>query len=88
MTDTPKVSIPNYTDSFVTQEIEKSFTYHRPNDSQIPRYEVLRQASKNLALLITELVPPGRERSTAITKLEESTMWANKGIACGEAKHP
>lgn len=28
-----------------------------------------------------ELVPDGREKATAITKLEEFMMWANAGIA-------
>ncbi len=66
------------------QEIENSFTYHSPKPDQIPRYQELRDAGLQMALMIELLVPPGRARSTAITKLEEVIMWANKGIACGE----
>jgi len=67
------------------EQIHKSFTYHKPMESQIPKYETLRETGKTLALKICDLVPPGREQSTAIAKLEEAIMWANKGIACGEA---
>lgn len=32
---------------------------------------------------ILRYVPEGRERSLALTKLEEAAMWANKGIFKG-----
>lgn len=66
------------------ERINNSFTYHAPKDDQPARYEILRGTARELAILILETVPEGRERSSAITKLEESIMWANKGIACGE----
>lgn len=65
-------------------KIEKSFTYHAPKADQPHRYTELRDKAKDLALLILELVPASRERAVAITKLEESIMWANKSIACNE----
>lgn len=64
--------------------IENSFTYHPPIGTQQERYVMLRNAAKELALLILSSVPPSREQSLAITKLEETIMWANKGIACNE----
>jgi len=63
------------------QQLEKSFTYHSPKSDQPERYVALREAAKNLAVLICELTPPSREQSLAITKLEEVIMWANKAIA-------
>lgn len=33
------------------------------------------------AKIINEIVPPGREQSLALTKLEEVMFWANAGIA-------
>lgn len=63
------------------QKIEQSFTYHAPKGDQPGRYLTLRNAAKELALMINESVPEGREKSLAITKLEEAIMWANKGIA-------
>jgi hypothetical protein len=66
------------------KQVETSFTYHSPKGNQQERYVALRDKAKELALDILHFVPPGREQSTAITKLEETIMWANKGIACGE----
>ena len=66
------------------EQIENSFTYHAPKDNQLERYVRLRYTAKDLALLILKLTPSSREQSLAITKLEETIMWANKAIACGE----
>ncbi len=66
------------------KQLINSFTYHSPKDDQPERYIHLRDKAKELASDICAMVPPGREQSLAITKLEEAIMWANKGIACGE----
>lgn len=66
------------------QGLENSFTYHAPKTDQPARYVEMRDSAKNLAILIMEQCPRSRERSIAITKLEESIMWANKAIACNE----
>lgn len=66
------------------KQLDSSFTYHSPKGNQPERYVLLRDQAKSLAMLIVENVPPGREQSSAITKLEEAIMWANKGIACNE----
>lgn len=63
------------------KEMEVRFTYHAPKGNQLERYEVLRAIAKNLALEILELVPVSREKSLAITHLEQAIMWANAGIA-------
>ena len=65
-------------------EIEKRFTYHRPKEGQPEKYTQLREKSKELAYLIQELCPDSREKSLAITKLEEAVMWANAAIARNE----
>lgn len=66
------------------EQIDNSFTYHPPKNDQSARYEVLRNNAKELAILIVQITPKSREQSLAITKLEESIMWANKAIACNE----
>jgi hypothetical protein len=63
------------------QEIENRFTYHAPQGDQPQRYEQLRAKAKELALLIRDLCPDSRERSHAITQLEDTVMWANASIA-------
>ena len=64
--------------------IEKSFTYHAPKDDQPARYVEIRNKGKEFAKLINKLCPESRERSLAITKLEETIMWANAAIARNE----
>lgn len=65
-------------------QIENNFTYHAPKANQPDRYENLREKGKNLALTIVDSCPHSRERSLALTKLEESIMWANAAIARNE----
>ncbi|RLB40899.1 MAG: hypothetical protein DRH30_07910 [Deltaproteobacteria bacterium] len=60
------------------------FSYHSPKDDQQDRYERIREAMRELALDIASMCPPSRERSLAITKLEEASMWANASIARNE----
>lgn len=55
------------------------FDYHKPNDTQVRQIETVRAKCKELHEVIMTL-PVCRERSVAITKLEEVSMWANKGI--------
>lgn len=66
------------------ERLNNSFTYHAPKETQPERYVLLRNLAKELAIELLKNVPDGRERSLAITKLEECIMWANKGIACNE----
>lgn len=65
-------------------DFDRNFTYHAPKPGQPERYESIRAKAKELAILISESCPPGRERSLAFTKLEESVMWANASIARNE----
>lgn len=69
----------------VVKQIEKAFTYHPPKQDQIPRYDVLRLAAKNMAFVIANNTPESREQSLALTKLEEAVMFANAAIARNES---
>lgn len=62
-------------------QIENAFTYHPPKEEQPGKYTDIRKKAKELAYMINELVPDSREKSLAMTKLEECVMWANAGIA-------
>jgi hypothetical protein len=68
----------------VNPAIENNFKYHAPKDGQPARYEAVRAKAKELAHLIDEQVPNGREKSLAMTNLEQAVMWANAGIARNE----
>jgi len=51
------------------------------SEKQIEDSQNVRELGVKLALLIDEVIPDSREKSLAITKLEESIMWVNKGIS-------
>ena len=63
------------------QELESRFTYHAPKDGQPERYDRIRYKAKMLAAYINEYCPDSREKSLALTKIEEAVMWANASIA-------
>lgn len=65
-------------------DIINNFTYHAPKGDQAKRYEELRTKARELAILIADSCPDSREKSLAITKLEETVMWANASIARNE----
>ena len=65
-------------------DIENVFTYHTPTDNQPSRYQTLRATAKDLALAVEELCPDSREKSIAMTKIQEASMWANASIAINE----
>lgn len=64
--------------------LERDFSYHPPKDDQPSRYVHIRDMAKAVAGEIMMNCPPSRERSLALTKLEECVMWANAAIARNE----
>ena len=66
------------------EDIEKRFTYHAPKGDQPQRYQVIREIAKGFAQFINDRCPDSREKSLALTKLEEAVMWANASIARNE----
>lgn len=66
------------------KDLENRFTYHPPKEGQPERYVTLRAAAYELASVIEALCPDSREKSLAMTKLEEAVMWANASIARNE----
>ena len=66
------------------KEIEKRFTYHAPKDGQPQKYEDIRRNAQWFAELLNQLCPESREKSLAMTALEEAVMWANASIARNE----
>ena len=67
-----------------TARLTTTFTYHAPKDDQLPRYTDIRSAGFLFAKWVLEACPPSRERSLALTKIEEAVMWANAAIARNE----
>lgn len=62
-------------------QIERNFQYHKPNPNTSEKYDKINHQAKGLAYAVLDLCPDSRERSLAITKIEEAKMWANAAIA-------
>jgi hypothetical protein len=62
-------------------DIVRRFTYHAPDDIDRRDHTEVRNACEDLAHRLNHLLPDGREKSTAITKLEEVMFWANASVA-------
>jgi hypothetical protein len=67
-----------------TEELNRRFSYHPPKGNQAERYENLRAYGRELAVHIDILCPDSREKSLAMTALEEAIMWAIASIARNE----
>ena len=64
-------------------DLSRRFTYVEPNESRAIMHEGLRNTAHGFAYSIVTNAPPCRERSLAITKIEEALMWANAALARG-----
>lgn len=62
-------------------DIENRFRYHPPAGAKVTRHEGMRDACRLFALHLNDELPEGREKSLAITKLEEVMFWSNAAIA-------
>jgi hypothetical protein len=70
-------------DKLLLERIEHDFKFYPPSGEQAEKYARMRQTAKGLARQIVEMCPQGEERSMALVKLEEVSMWANAAIARG-----
>lgn len=63
-------------------ELKNRFRYHPPQTEQRRQaHETVRSGLLTTAERLYELLPDGREKSLAITKLEEAMFWANAALA-------
>jgi hypothetical protein len=68
----------------LSSDLKKRFTYHPPKEGQPQRYEDIRADALKFADRLDMFCPECREKSLAITKLEEVVFWANAAIARNE----
>lgn len=67
------------------EEIQKRFGKHAatiegPNPKGT-KHANLRTSYENFSAMLDEVLPEGRNKSLALTALEEASMWSHKAIA-------
>ena len=62
-------------------DLVNRFTYHAPREGQPEIYKAIRDKALLFAQHIDSVCPESREKSLAITHLEEVVFWANASIA-------
>ena len=60
--------------------MENPFEYQAPTEESVEKIKVFRSECEKMKVLIDLTIPDSREKSLAITKLEEVSMWGNKAI--------
>jgi hypothetical protein len=73
-----------YNNHDLHDRIERDFTYHPPKGDQQDRYDIIRAKAREFAHFLVSYTPESREQSLALTRLEESVMFANASIARNE----
>jgi hypothetical protein len=64
------------------KDIEHRFAFHAATTTEKrDAHSSVRQACRRLADQINEQCPDGREKATALTKIEEAMFWANAALA-------
>lgn len=69
------------TDRIDYKDLDNRFRAHAVDAEGVECMEAVRDAARDLAVRICQVAPAGRERSLALTRVEEAMFWANAGIA-------
>jgi hypothetical protein len=62
-------------------EMRNRFGFHPANEITAPKHDSVRQEVLYTACLFADTLPDSREKSLALTALQEAAMWANAAIA-------
>ena len=68
----------------LNEVVERFGPYRKPTDVTIPKYIAIQQTCQNLAVLIHQLCPESKQKSSALSYLEITKMLANAAVAIHE----
>lgn len=60
------------------------FEFIKSNADSVEKIQKIREACEVLGNFFETVIPESRERSLALTKLEESAMWANRAVCVNQ----
>ena len=70
------------------EDLANRFRYHAPRSAhRAAEHTLVREGCQHLAEQLDDLLPDGREKSVAITKIEEAMFWANAALARSADPH-
>lgn len=62
----------------------KTYAYHKPSADGLAKIQHLRSVFSMVHDIVLNTAPNSRERSIALTNLEEAAMWAIKSVVCND----
>jgi hypothetical protein len=69
------------------QELVRRHSYHPPLYESVARlHESIRLRTLEIALYLNRVLPEGREKSCALTAVQEAMMWSNAAVAIGQSR--
>ena len=63
------------------EEVERRFRYYPPDEHRRLLHQAVRDEFRGTAHRVADILPESREKSLALTALEDGLMWANAAIA-------
>jgi len=63
-------------------DIDNWFSYHKPTETQLPKYEQVRAKAKELAELFDSVLPDCADKTAAMRELRGTVMAMNLAISC------
>lgn len=79
--------MPKYSTDQSRDVLRIQVSHRAPNEEAQALLRQIRQRVLDLAVFIDDQLPPSRDRSLAMTKLDEVRMWAcNAAVAGGEIR--
>lgn len=67
------------------EDIENRFGFHPATDDTRELHGEIRRHFITVGKFLLDRLPEGREKSLALTALQETAMWSNAAVACNLA---